>query len=252
MCEDRIKTHQVIKELGEFNANEKPLKRGARIGQNFASTKPIRKLPQLEDPAVCSVANDETGNPKNTVFEVADVESDHPGIPFTDGAGNIHEDLAREINEHFRIKYCTAYQIRIAGYKGVLVLKENDMKGLVEVRPSMRKYKGQDFDLGIIRCATYSVAYLNRQVIMLLSKKSLKVPDALFLKMQTEAIKRLNKGRMHRSLIHQVRSYMDHPSTSDISALHREFELHFGPSQQFKQIFVKALIYEVSAIQAAN
>jgi len=55
---------------------------------------------------------------------VPDIDSQWPGIPFTDGSGNIHEDLAKEINEHFRIQYCTAYQIRLAGYKGVLVLKE--------------------------------------------------------------------------------------------------------------------------------
>ena len=44
LCEDSLKTETIISELGTFKPNEKPLKRGARIGQNFASTKPIRKL----------------------------------------------------------------------------------------------------------------------------------------------------------------------------------------------------------------
>jgi len=33
--------------------------------------------------------------------------------------------------------------------------------------------------------------------------------------------------------------------------LHKEFELHFGPSQQFKTIFVKALIYEATKSRGA-
>lgn len=32
LCEDRLKVSEIINELGTFNANEKPLKRGARIG----------------------------------------------------------------------------------------------------------------------------------------------------------------------------------------------------------------------------
>ena len=55
---------------------------------------------------------------------------------------------------------------------------------------------------------------------------------------------------MHRSLLKQIRSYND--GETDASTLHREYELHFGPSQQFKPIFVKGLIYEDAGIQLAN
>mmetsp|Transcript_14061 Transcript_14061/g.19152 ORF Transcript_14061/g.19152 Transcript_14061/m.19152 type:complete len:106 (-) Transcript_14061:228-545(-) len=105
------------------------------------------------------------------------------------------------------------------------------MKGLVEMRPSMRKFDGNDFNLGIIRCATYSVAYLNRQVIMLLS--SLKVPDSIFMNKQEQAKRQLDKRVTHRHLLRQVMAFMAH-ETTDITEMHREFELHFGPSQQFK------------------
>lgn len=189
------------------------------------------------------------GNKVNTVFHIDDIESEIPGIPFTDGSGNIHEDLAAEINEHYRIKYCTAYQIRIAGYKGVLVLKESTMKGLVEMRPSMRKFEGKDFNLGIIRCATYSVAYLNRQVIMLLSSLN-KQMDHIFMEKQGQAKRMLDKRVTHGHLIRQVIAYMAH-ETTDVTDMHREFELHFGPSQQFKQIFVKALMYEAILRESA-
>lgn len=110
--------------------------------------------------------------------------------------------MAKEINKHFRIKHCVAYQIRLSGYKGVLALKDNNgdsMKGLVEVRPSMCKFKGSEFDLGIIRCATFSVAYLNRQVIMLLS--NLKVKDEIFMDKLDAAIRLLDKKVAHKNLL---------------------------------------------------
>lgn len=138
---------------------------------------------------------------RNTVFTIADIDSDFPDIPFSDGTGNISRALAETINDHFSLKSCTAYQIRLAGYKGVLMLKQDDkqMKGHIEVRPSMRKFKGSEYDLGIIRCATYSVAYLNRQVIMLLS--CLKVPDQIFLEKLDSAIKLLDRRITHKVLL---------------------------------------------------
>lgn len=111
------------------------------------------------------------------------------------------------------------------------MLKNLPMDGLVEVRPSMRKFKGREYDLGIIRCATYSVAYLNRQIIMLLS--CLKVPDSIFLEKLDDAKKMLNKCVTHSNLLRQVKAAINHPS-SDLETLHKEFELHFGPSPAFK------------------
>lgn len=49
----------------------------------------------------------------------------------------------------------------------------------LEIRPSMKKFESPDFKLEIIRCATFSQGYLNRQVIMLLN--CLGVDDDLFL-----------------------------------------------------------------------
>ena len=58
-------------------------------------------------------------------------------------------------------------------------------------------------------------------------------------------MKLLNKDRAHRLLLRQIKSAMEHPST-EMANLHKEFELHFGPSQQFKTCFIKALIYEAT------
>ena len=113
------------------------------------------------------------------VKEIPDIERNN--FCFTDGTGNISSDLCHKINEYYGLKFCAAYQIRLAGFKGVLMRKNIMPDGVkIQYRPSMRKFDGKgQLELGIIRCATYSPAYLNRQLIMLLS--CLGVPDEIFL-----------------------------------------------------------------------
>jgi len=50
----------------------------------------------------------------------------------------------------------------------------------IEVRPSMQKFESKDTTLSIIRCATFSQGFLNRQVVLLLNCGG--VPDEVFLK----------------------------------------------------------------------
>ena len=82
----------------------------ARIGQNFASTTRIDWLAQKSDPqGLTEQTYDANGDPENTVFEIDDIDSSHDNVPFTDGSGNISYDLASIINDHFRLRFCTAY-----------------------------------------------------------------------------------------------------------------------------------------------
>lgn len=84
------------------------------------------------------------------------------------------------------------------------MLKDQPMEGLIEVRPSMRKFVGNEYELGIIRCATFSVAYLNRQIIMLLS--NLGVHDSVFKIKLEDAKKMLDKNVTQRNLLRQVKA----------------------------------------------
>ena len=58
----------------------------------------------------------------------------------------------------------------------------------------MKKFQSDQLELGVIRCATPSISYLNRQIIVLLS--CLGVPDDVFLKLQEEALERLDTGKI--------------------------------------------------------
>ena len=51
LCEDGgINRETILRNLGEFNNRDKILKKMARVGQNFSSTKRIKKMPQKNDP----------------------------------------------------------------------------------------------------------------------------------------------------------------------------------------------------------
>lgn len=67
----------------------------------------------------------------------------------------------------------------------------------------MLKFDGKIETLSVIRCATYSPAYLNRQVIMLLDY--LGVPEELLMKMNDGAIAQLNIGKTVKRLREQLK-----------------------------------------------
>ena len=101
---------------------------------------------------------------KDQVVDIDDIESGLDGIPYTDGAGFISSKLSQNINDIFGLESCVAYQIRLAGYKGVLLLKKGkEMRGIkIQCHNSMKKFESDKLELGVIRCATPSISYLNR------------------------------------------------------------------------------------------
>ena len=52
----------------------------------------------------------------------------------------------------------------------------------IQLRKSNIKFSSEDLSLNIVRCATASQGYLNRQMIVMLN--CLGVPDTVFLEMQ--------------------------------------------------------------------
>jgi RNA-dependent RNA polymerase len=104
----------------------------ARRGQCFTTTKYITKL---EDHQLLSID------------DIKRRKEDDPNDPdgeytFTDGAGNISEKLAKRICDEFNLMSCSAFQIRLGGAKGVLLIKSSlgDKEELVQLRPSQKKF----------------------------------------------------------------------------------------------------------------
>lgn len=145
ICEDDSKglvTKDIIASLGSFSQEKNILKQFARIGQCFSTTQHFKRL-----------------LPEN-IIEQEDVfnvdSSSGATYCMTDGGGLISKELSDEINAKYGLLHCSAYQIRLGGRKGVLLVDPNLKGDTIISRKSMKKFESPSTDLEIIRCATYS------------------------------------------------------------------------------------------------
>jgi hypothetical protein len=69
----------------------------------------------------------------------------------------------------------------------------------IRLRESQIKFPSNDLSLNVVRCATYSQGYLNRQLIMLLS--CLGVPDHVFLGLQRKAKEMVQVSEIYKKLL---------------------------------------------------
>ena len=164
---------QVLEEMGDFKMEHNKYKNASRRGQCASSTTPINFLP------------------KENIIEIPDIKSSDGKYIYTDGIGTISYDLALKCVEKIgnnKFSYCSAFQIRLLGIKGVVAvdpcLGNND---IICIRPSMKKYESENNELGIIKASGYSAGYLNRQIIALLS--GLGVKNSIFISMIKVSLK---------------------------------------------------------------
>lgn len=85
-----------------------------------------------------------------TTSKAVDLKSDqveiiddivHNGVNFSDGCGFISPELALKVAEQFNQLYMSAFQVRIAGCKGMLVVNHELEGEKIQVRRSMVKFK---------------------------------------------------------------------------------------------------------------
>lgn len=104
MCEDeKLKYSTVIKTLGNFEKSKTVSKNASRKGQAFSSAIKAASL---------SVGT-----------EIKEIDDYLVGqYNFSDGCGLIRQDLLDEIvQKNFNQSTCSAIQIRMGGYKGMLM-----------------------------------------------------------------------------------------------------------------------------------
>jgi RNA-dependent RNA polymerase len=149
--------------MGQFNHIRNVAKYAARLGQCFSTTRAF----------------------SSTNVEVAlcdDIVRN--GYTFSDGVGKISKFLAQMAKTELNIKTPTrhlpsAFQFRLGGSKGMLVLSPDPRPREVHIRPSQYKFHAEHSGLEIIRWSQFSFATLNRQIIIVLS--ALGIPDRAFL-----------------------------------------------------------------------
>jgi len=155
--------------MGNFDDIKVVAKYAARLGQCFSTTRAIHSV-------------------RPAIVKIDDVERN--GYCFTDGVGKISSLVARMIAEDLNLPTesnpPSAFQFRMGGCKGVLVVSP-DVKGQeIHIRKSQQKFTAIYNGLEIIRWSQYSTASLNRQTITILS--SLGVEDEVFNRMLTEQL----------------------------------------------------------------
>ncbi|KAK6003095.1 hypothetical protein QM012_000940 [Aureobasidium pullulans] len=143
--------------LGDFSRINVVAKCMARIGQCFSTTR----------------ASTGFGNVNASLIK--DIERN--GYCFTDGVGKVSGFIAQMVaNELYAesgaSEFPSAFQFRMRGYKGILVV-DPALKGkTVHVRPSQRKFDGAGDDmLEIIKPSKFSSSTLNQQLILVLTTR---------------------------------------------------------------------------------
>lgn len=227
MNEEKITYDHVIRSLGDFEKETKLSKNAARKGQAFSSAIKAAELDYAKE-----------------VVEIDDIERN--GYTFSDGCGEIEAKFAKNIVTNvFDTANCHAFQIRMGGCKGVLVCSKNfegDVK--VKIRKSMKKFDtvidNNKVDLEVIRLATYSHGYLNKQIIGILWANG--IEPEIFIDMQRKYVEKIMALFKQERLIRQDDypfmlfssiKYLDYK----LQSVHREGKLNY-----YKDPFIGPLI----------
>ncbi|RYC59378.1 hypothetical protein CHU98_g6828 [Xylaria longipes] len=163
---DGIDCNYIRKWMGDVSHIKVVAKYAARLGQCFSTTRALTDSPISQ-----------------SVHEIEDISRN--GWCFTDGVGKISPALAEIATKRHRLTKKTApsaFQFRLGGSKGLLVVWPDLTFNQVCLRPSQKKFQAQSTLLEIIKPSRFSVATLNRQTITILS--CLGVPDDAFLQLQ--------------------------------------------------------------------
>lgn len=183
--------------MGQFGHIRNIAKHAARLGQCFSTTRAI---------SGCSAH----------VKKIDDITRN--GYTFSDGVGKISKFLAQIAMSELKIKTPdreppSAYQFRLGGCKGMLIISPDARRQDVHIRKSQFKFAALSQGLEIIRWSQFSSATLNRQLILVLS--TLGITDEVFhLKLRT-MLKNLD-GAMESDpkAVYLLRKYVDPNQTT--------------------------------------
>ncbi|KAL3731284.1 hypothetical protein ACJRO7_028199 [Eucalyptus globulus] len=163
--------------MGKFSAIRNVAKYAARLGQSLSSSTETLNVGRDEVELIPDI-------------EVKSLVEDM-NYTFSDGIGKISGEFARKVARKCGFKGYTpsAFQIRYAGYKGVVAVDPTSCVKL-SLRNSMLKYESDETKLNVLGWSKYQPCFLNRQLITLLS--TLGVRDHVFEKKQKNAVDQLN------------------------------------------------------------
>ncbi|RWR79567.1 RNA-dependent RNA polymerase 1 isoform X2 [Cinnamomum micranthum f. kanehirae] len=163
----------IRKWMGNFSKIRNVAKYAARLGQSFGSSKETFTVM------------------KNEIEGIPDIKTRDQKYIFSEGIGKISAAFAERVASLCGLSSTpSAFQIRYAGYKGVVACDPKSSYKL-SLRDSMCKYKSENTTLDVLDWSKYRPCFLNRQVITLLS--TLGVEDRVFEMKQQQVVHQLGK-----------------------------------------------------------
>lgn len=141
---------------------------------------------------------------------------------FSDGVGRISTDLGqqviKQVNKETRTSQFSAFQMRYAGCKGMLVIDPTLPKKTMLIRKSMNKIESNATSLEILKVSDPRPVYLNRPFITILEQMG--VPSHVFLRMQMGELQDLTNAFMYQeSAFRLIKAYSSLTLPSDIKNL---------------------------------
>ncbi|CAF4599463.1 unnamed protein product, partial [Rotaria socialis] len=167
--------------MGDFQDEKIVAKHAARIAQCFTSAEETIQIPSKQ------------------VEYIEDIHTDDRKYNFTDGVGTMSTIIRDQINPH---RQFSAIQIRYGGCKGVISVNPDldTASHQLRIRKSMRKFNCSHDILELCRISKPRPLYLNRQIIVLLSHRS--IDDRTFILLQNE-----HQHMLSESLVYPPRAY---------------------------------------------
>lgn len=206
--------------MGSFSSIRNIAKHAARLGQCFSTTRAVTG---------CSVQ----------ICEIEDISRN--GYTFSDGVGRISKFLAEMAKTELKIRTPSGdppsvFQFRLGGCKGILTVSPEAQRQEVHIRKSQYKFAAVHNGLEIIRWSQFSMATLNRQLIIVLS--TLGIEDRIFLTKLHIMLANLNNAMTSGShAMRLLRKYVDPNQMSLLVS--RMVEDGF---QEVKEPFVMSLL----------
>jgi hypothetical protein len=129
------------------------------------------------------------------IDDITGGEHQKTGLPyvFSDGVGMISQQMAQKLMLALNRNYNyipSAFQIRFAGFKGILVLNPELEGERILMRPSMKKFESNSKDLDILKVSEPRSVYLNRPLITILNQMG--VTNGQLLRLQFERLRELS------------------------------------------------------------
>ena len=179
---EHLRPEGIRRWMGYFADIRVVAKHAARLGQCFSTTRAINGT-------------------KVKIVEIEDIERGK--YNFTDGVGKISKFLAQMTASELGLSMPSGeppsvFQFRLGGCKGVLALSPDIGTREIHIRKSQYKFPASHEGLEIIRWSKPAAAYLNRQLILVLS--ALQVPDNIFVKMLKQQLSNLERAMIDEKM----------------------------------------------------